>query len=267
MSRVAACVVARTTSTRLPLKVLRTVDGHHGLLEFLLRRLGQCKKLDGVCLCTSQEACDDILEDVAKRVGCSIYRGSAIDVGERLKAVAARERADYVVRITGDNVLTSVEYLDRQIEIAVGEQLDYVRLEGVPLGATAEVIRVVALEHCTRSLPPEFTEYLMLYLFQPDVYRCGVLLPLAEDYSHHSLTVDTPQDLERTRWIFSRLDPQNSLKVSLKDIVTLHQRESIPNFETVVGGTIRLPGGKTMSAVDFFADIRARRNGSSCYDV
>ncbi|HIG37493.1 MAG TPA: hypothetical protein EYQ12_08385 [Oceanospirillaceae bacterium] len=62
------------------------------------------------------------------------------------------ENANNVIRITGDNVFTSTEYLEGQISIHNEQDLDYTRIIGVPLGTTAEVIKFSALKKGVKRL-------------------------------------------------------------------------------------------------------------------
>ena len=84
--------------------------------------------------------------------------------------------------------MTSIEYIDKQVNIMEEKKLDYVRLIDVPVGATAEVISKKALFDYYRNNDPKTSEYMMLYLFNPDKYKCGVIKPLKDDYSDYSLT-------------------------------------------------------------------------------
>ena len=62
-----ACIIARTVSKRLPLKVLRNVTEQFSVLDFIIQRLKFVNNIDKVYLCTSSEPVDDIMEDVAKK--------------------------------------------------------------------------------------------------------------------------------------------------------------------------------------------------------
>lgn len=201
------CIVARTVSSRLPLKVLRDVVPGLAMIDLIVQRAKLSENLDKVYLCTSQEPVDDILEDVALRNGVNLYRGSSNSVIERLLSVADKENADTLVRITGDNVFTSFEYLDDLIETHHKNDLDYTRIGFLPLGATPEVINLESLRDCNLRMDPEVSEYLMLYMFNPKTYHCGVAkIESLPDLSSYTLTVDTPNDLIRTRMILSRIN-------------------------------------------------------------
>jgi spore coat polysaccharide biosynthesis protein SpsF len=266
MAKVVACIIARTVSQRLPLKVLRDFVPHMCMLDFLVRYARSQTDIDEVYICTSAEPVDDILEDVALRNGVKIYRGSADDVAERMLGVAAIEDADILIRITGDNPFTALEFVGHQVRFLEEQDLEYVRVAGLPIGGTAEVFTAAALRRCITLMDSKVSEYLMLFLFEPRNFRCGVIRAFEKDYSAYSLTVDRQDDFERTKVILNALhfsgdvagfSIRNVLKVLDDDSIELPARTVQPS------GTVKLPYGEEMAYVDFEADMRRRFNGSA----
>jgi len=267
MKRTIACVIARTTSTRLPLKVLRSVIGSYSLLDFMLQRLKIVNNISDIYLCTSQEPVDDIMEDIAAKNGVKLYRGSAEAVIERMIGVGELENADNVIRITGDNVFTSCEYLDEQIEIHNSNDLEYTRIINVPIGATAEVISLSALKRCYASIDPAVSEYLLLFMFRPEAYKCGVIeikgLPKSD---HMTLTVDTPADLIRTKTVLANYIGE-PLTISLREILELVERYQIADCTFTTGSTVKLPYSKSVSYADFQTDMNDRKARSESFTI
>lgn len=262
MAKVVACVIARTVSSRLPLKILRRIDTSGlSMIDFLITRLKQVKSIDEIFLCTSYEPVDDIMEDIAERNHVKIYRGSPDQVIERLLAVGKICQADVVLRITGDNPFTSYEYIDQQVGFLVEKELDYVRLIDSPLGAAAEAIRYDALVRCNEMMDPAVSEYLMLYIFEPTHFKCGVIKPLRDDYSSYSVTVDVPDDLKRSRMLIGHYHG-NGIDIKLEDIVAIYQKENLPAAVIKPSGKIKLPYGKEISFEEFKADMERRTNSS-----
>ncbi|GGG25263.1 cytidylyltransferase domain-containing protein [Pontibacter amylolyticus] len=260
MVKVVACIIARTVSTRLPLKVLRDVGNGMSILDFLINRLKSVKEIDEIFICTSTEPVDDILEDVASRNSINIYRGSADQVIERMLKVGAITNADYLIRITGDNPFTSIEHISTQVEMIEKEELDYVRLVNVPVGATTEVIKYQALLRCNEMMDPDVSEYMMLYLFEPHNFKCGVIIPYVADYSHYSVTVDTQQDFVRTRRVVEVLKEKAPEEIMLEDILALYTNAeiSIPFAEIKAVDEVKLPYNKKVSYTEFKKDMDRR---------
>jgi spore coat polysaccharide biosynthesis protein SpsF (cytidylyltransferase family) len=259
MHKTVACVIARTNSTRLPLKVLRDVAPGLSVLDFLLQRMTRT----GIptFLCTSVEPEDDILEDVAARNDAELYRGSPTSVIDRMIDVARQTDADSVIRITGDNPLTAVEYLPHQAALLQEHDLDYVRLADAPLGATGEVMRCSALRDCYERIDPSVSEYLMLYMFDPAHYRCGVVRAAGIAHPYHSLTVDVPNDLQRTRDLVAHA-PGDPLEITLTDVLGLLDSGQVPTKRVAGDARIKLPFGESMSFTEYLADMDARASKS-----
>ena len=265
MSKTVACVIARTVSTRLPLKVLRTVTPGFSMLDFMLQRLKKVRGLDEVYLCTSREAVDDILEDVAEANDVKFYRGSADAVIERIIDVGEQEQASNVIRVTGDNVFTACEYLDQQICIHKQNDLEYTRIVDLPIGATAEVMALDAVKDCYTKIDPAVSEYLLMYMFNPEAYRCGVAkVSGLADFSNLCLTVDTPEDLKRTKELFT-LYNGCKLDVSLKNILEILNSHDLPQSRVAADAELKMPYGKTVSFADFNSDMKARASKSATF--
>jgi spore coat polysaccharide biosynthesis protein SpsF len=263
MKKIISCIIARTVSKRLPLKVLRDIIPGQTILDYLIKNLKSFQPADNIYICTSKEQVDDILEDLAARNGIKIYRGSAENVLERMISVGKIENADILIRITGDNPFSSFEYLGKQIDLVEKEGLDYVRLSHVPLGATAEVIDRMALERCSKIMNPLQSEYMMLYMFEPRSFRCGVVEVFKDDYSNFSLTVDTDDDYRKAKQIAQHLIKRHST-FTLNDIIPFIQdHESvIPGLKIAKEAKIKLPDDKTMSYEEFTSDMHRRINHS-----
>jgi len=249
-------------STRLPLKILRNIDHEYRMIDFIIQRLKLVENIDEIYLCTSHELVDDILEDVAAYNGIKVYRGSPSAVIERMIAVGDLEAADNVIRITGDNVFTSVEYLEEQIKIHNANSLDYTRIVDVPIGATAEVMSLSAVKRCYDLIDPAISEYLLLYMFKPDHYKCGVIrLNGLAKCSNYSVTVDTQEDLSRTKSIVTTYK-EDILNISLKEIMSIIKTKGLPNSTFVEDGMVKMPYGKEILFSEFQEDMSNRINDS-----
>jgi spore coat polysaccharide biosynthesis protein SpsF len=260
-----ACIIARTVSTRLPLKVLRDIVPHVNMLDFIIQNIKNKKVVDEIYLCTSNDSTDDILEDIAFRNCISIYRGSPEDVTERMKYVANQENADILVRITGDNPFSAVEYIPSQLAFLRENQLDYVRLNGMPVGASCEIFTTDALKKCSESMDGNVSEYLMLFLFEPRNFTCGVMTISEQDFSHYSLTVDHYDDFLRTQQILKHLsfNGANYECVITSDVLKILSEDvSLPARTIPLSGNIKMPYGETISFADFKSDMERRISNS-----
>jgi len=227
-------------------------------MSFIIERLKKVESIDQIFICTSYDASDDIFTDIAEDHGVKIYRGSPKKVTERMLAVADLTGAESLIRVTGDNIFASTEYLDQQVRALKADKLDYIRMVNVPLGATAEVIRTKALKHCHENMDPEISEYLMLFIFNPEIYKCGVMSFSNElDYSNYTLTVDVDSDLTRTKHILKSYDG-DPLNINLSEIMKMIVDLNLENCIYQPSGDIKLPYGEVVPFSEFKEDMNLR---------
>src|SRR3954454_25329395 len=96
-----AVIQSRSSSTRLPGKVLRSLGGR-SVLGWVVRAAAAAPGVDQVVVATSSDASDDDVALEAARCGAAVVRGPLDDVLGRF-AVAVREHAaPAVIRLPAD---------------------------------------------------------------------------------------------------------------------------------------------------------------------
>lgn len=194
---------ARTTSTRLPGKVLIEVAGTT-LLDHHLDRLAASGS--EVFVATTTNAADDPIIDIAERRGLRWFRGSEDDVLSRFQGCAEEFGLDVVVRVTSDCPLIDgavvagavAEFLD------AGDENLYLS-NGIrrtfPRGFDLEVFSATALAEADRfATDPAQREHVTPYLYQNAGGHTVVRhLLWPEDKSAYRVTLDTTEDLEVIR--------------------------------------------------------------------
>ena len=122
--KIIALVQARIGSTRLPGKVLKKIV-NRPVIDLLLTRLSESKKIDQIVVATSKNTKDDTLKDVVESLGYDCFRGSEDDVLDRYYQAAKEAEADSVVRITGDCPLIDPAIVDEVIDRYRKNGVDY----------------------------------------------------------------------------------------------------------------------------------------------
>jgi len=200
-------VSARMRSTRCPGKAIAPLSGKP-LLEHLLERT---LSLGGpVVLATSVDRTNDVLVEIAERLGVASFRGDEEDVLGRHVEVARRWKADHVVRVTGDNPLTDLPLLSRLVERHLELDADYTYVPGDALlmGILSEVISRRALEASHRDGEDRHrSELVTLYIKEnPEKFRIERMeLPPELYRPEYRLTVDEPEDVTLLSRIFDTL--------------------------------------------------------------
>ena len=101
MSCTVVFVQARTSSSRLPGKVLQGIAGEPMLVR-VVERLARAKMIDQVVVATTTDPVDEPIFALCSERGYECFRGSLYDVLDRYYRAAKAYQADVIVRITAD---------------------------------------------------------------------------------------------------------------------------------------------------------------------
>lgn len=232
-----AILQARTSSSRLPGKVLKTILGKP-MLELQLERVRRAKTLDRVVVATSVDPSDDPIEALCARLGVGCFRGSLDDVLDRFYQAALAHKPDVVVRLTGDCPLADPEVIDDAVAFYRAGDYDIVSNTVKPTFPDGHDVWVFPLEALARAWHeadrPADREHVTLYLLRnPDQFRVGSL-ETDPDRSHLRWTVDDPADFEVVREIYEALYPNNPAftTADVLDLLEARPELSALNAET-----------------------------------
>lgn len=206
--KVVAVIQARMGSTRLPGKVLMDISGKP-MLARVVERLSRAKRLCETIVATTSKTSDDPIVQLCHENAWAYFRGSDTDVLDRYFHGSMAFQADVVVRITSDCPLVDPTIVDKLVRIFLaGQQVfDYVSNNhppSYPRGMDVEVIRFSALkqaweEDTNFAWREHVTPYIRLH---PEMFKLYNVKSDC-DFSTMRWTVDTPEDLEFVRTIYS----------------------------------------------------------------
>jgi len=210
MRKVVAIVQARTSSSRLPGKVLAPIGGCT-MVERLLGQLRGCTAIDQVVVATSVDPSDDALADHLRSGGVPVFRGDLGDVLGRFGAAAAQHGADVVVRLTGDCPLHTPDTVDEVITEFLRTDVDYATNTEPytrPDGLDVEVFTRAALEEAVAHAEPgPDREHVTPYIRRaPHARRMYALHRDRLQGAGLRWTVDDADDLEYVRRVWACLD-------------------------------------------------------------
>lgn len=219
-------LAVRMKSSRLPRKALAMVEDQT-VIEHLIDRMKLCKVPKDLILCTSTHPDDKILIDIAKKKSIKYFAGSEDDVMDRFIKATLPEKADIIVRVTGDNIFTDPSWLDETIKFHIKNNLDYSLQDGLPIGCVSEVITLKNLIKAHEAaLDPENTEYMTFYLRDESYFKEGKLKVPSEFYHpDYRLTIDNPEDLKLIQTIFKELKYKPGQVIPLVDVLKLLERK------------------------------------------
>lgn len=202
--KVLAITQARTGSSRLPGKVLKTVNGKT-LLQLHLERASKSRLIDTLVVATTIEPTDTAIFELAKDLSFPTFRGSESDVLDRYYQAARQYSPDYVVRITSDCPLIDADLIDSVIAKTIDSGSDYGSnciVRTYPIGTDVEVFRFIVLEDAWRmSRLQSQREHVTPYIVTNSDCCGGKLFKATSvtsevDYSNFRLTVDYAEDFD-----------------------------------------------------------------------
>ena len=190
---------ARTTSKRLPAKVLLPIGGV-SLAVLCAKRL-ESTGLE-VILATSNTKNDDLLVQIAEKNGITVFRGNLNNVLDRfVQCITDLEDTDIIVRTTADNPIPDGKFIELLIKKFHESDKFYYTINwpenGLPYGVAAEVMTVKALRNAAENTNSTYdcehvTPWLRRLTDKNNLKSRENFLK--EDYSQLRATVDTLED-------------------------------------------------------------------------
>lgn len=145
---IAAIIQARMGATRLPGKVMKTLNGKP-MLWHIVKRLNYSKKIEKIIIATTDKDEDKVIAKFAEDEGIDFYCGSSEDVLDRYYQAARKFGAGHIVRITADCPMIDPEVVDKVIDFYLTKKCDYASntiKPTMPDGLDTEVFSFQALE-------------------------------------------------------------------------------------------------------------------------
>ena len=203
-----AIVQARMGSTRLPGKVLADLCGAP-LLQRQLERVHRATSLDRVVVATSTNETDLPIAELCESLDVPCFRGDLNDVLARFLGAINEFDPEVVVRITADCPLISPSVIDSIVQSFFESNCDYLSntLDPTfPDGVDVEVIRARALRALARlDTDTHEREHVTLGIYRRPEQFVVRNFTGNPDLSNLRWTVDSPEDLEFVRWVYTEL--------------------------------------------------------------
>lgn len=214
-----AVLQARTTSSRLPGKVLLPVSGIPIAVLAARRAANNGRE---VIIATSREPADNALAALAVENGFRCFRGSLEDtLGRVVSALAGFSDDTPVVRLTADNVYPDGALLDEIEDEFTQRRLDYLSCggegSGLPYGVSAEITRVGHLRDAALRATDKYDrEHVTPYIRRKFGHACfDKYRALGKE--HYRCTVDCLDDYLVLQQVFCGV--QDAVHTSVFDLI------------------------------------------------
>jgi spore coat polysaccharide biosynthesis protein SpsF len=218
MFKTLGIVQARLGSTRLKGKVARRLGGK-SLLEWVVRRVTDCQRLDAVIVATGDDPAGYVLAELVP-ADVPLFVGSEHDVLARFAAALEQYPAKSVVRVCADNPFVDPVLIDRLVRTAdLHPECDYISYcshGGRPailsaVGVYAEWCSTEALLQAhSEATDPADREHVTRYMYShPERFQVRLIpAPTQLDRDDVRLTVDLDEDWEHAQAIYEALGPE-----------------------------------------------------------
>jgi spore coat polysaccharide biosynthesis protein SpsF len=256
LKKIAAVIIAREGSTRLPGKAVGEVQGQP-MIGHIIDRLKNCAGLDEVIIATSTNPEDDAIEKVAKQKNCKIFRGHPEDVLDRLYHAVTQLDVDAIVEVGGDCPFISPELVEEGIRLyRENPDVDFVSNTILPPYTYPDGYDFILLSKETLE-NLHTNAALQSQRFQPFQYLVKnaadfkyVSFTADQNYNHLRWTLDYPEDLEFVKKVYSELYPDNPYfgfselkallekKPELADINSIHAHNTMHNSAWYTGSYV-----------------------------
>ncbi|MFD2724776.1 N-acetylneuraminate synthase family protein [Hyunsoonleella rubra] len=251
--KVGVALIARLKSKRLPLKVLKPFHDTF-VIDFLYKRLKMSKKLTSVFLATSPLNEDQELVKFAQEHDHCVFLGHPVSVIDRMLSLALEEELGAIFRVTGDNPFTDIDFIDEMIQLMWDNNLDYVRVNNVPFGVSAELFSTKYLWKLYLGMEnPMMSEYLTQFVLEDETARKGCLdiESEVENLKYINLSIDYPADLDRAYTLIEELNSDNLYHISFSDIIKRIDKLEREDENKM----IKLAGGEEIKFSDFLSKL------------
>ena len=236
------------SSSRLPGKILTDIAGQP-MLQRVFVRTSRAVSLTDTVFATTIDPSDDPVAEYCDFSGLPFTRGNLYDVLDRYYQTAKQTHADVVVRVTADCPVIDPTLIDDVVNTLLQRKYDFVcnRLpppwsRTYPIGLDVEACTFDSLERAWKEAnEPHHREHAMPYFYEgvepsalnrqfsertsPRGFRIALLNHIT-DFGDYRWTVDTPEDLEFIRQVYSRFHGRDDF--SWQDVLELvHNRPEL----------------------------------------
>ena len=217
------CIIqARMNSTRLPGKVLLSIDDNFTVLHHMINQLKFSKLIDSIIIATTNLPDDDVIEEEAKKLNLRYFRGDSEDVLDRYYQCAKKFNCKNIIRLTSDCPLIDPEIIDQMIINYKLENFDFytnVINRTFPVGTDVEIFSFDVLKNMwTNANLASEREHVTLFIKNKKTdFKIGNL-ENAEDLKHIRITLDREEDLILIRKITSKLSKKPILVNEIRDL-------------------------------------------------
>lgn len=199
------------------MKIILKINGIE-IIRHMIHRLKENKIIDEIIICTSPNPQDKPLVDIANEEGIRYFLGDEEDVIQRLSDAAQHYKLDYVINVTADNPLVSLEYITKIYKKFKKTNADHIRCNDLPIGLYSYGLKLEALLKICEIKKSKQTEVWGSYFTETGLFSVRNLEVPIKYQRDYRLTLDYQEDFELFKEIFHHFG-EETYKVTLDDLI------------------------------------------------
>ena len=202
-------IQARTSSSRLPGKVLKNILGKP-MLQRQIERISNNIDIP-LIVATSIEEDDDQIEFLCNKIGIKCFRGDLNNVVQRFLSCAKKYEFSHIIRVGGDDPLIDPFCCYELMQLHKKTYKDFLYAsndDGWPYGCAAELISIEALEKIIKSTNKDYyLEHTIPFMLDNPSMINILRVEGPENYQNQNLalSVDYIEDFLLVERIFKEL--------------------------------------------------------------
>jgi spore coat polysaccharide biosynthesis protein SpsF len=207
-------IQARTSSTRLPNKIILELENKITFLDILLERLKNLDSRIPIILATSCLEVDQVLESFAKKHKIGFFQGSEENVLERFIKCSEENNLKSIIRICSDNPFVDIESVKDLYNSYTGEDYLSYKINNLPsilthFGFFAEMVSLKALKKVASKKNSKCIEHVTNCIYKkPNYFNVGFLEENIKN-NYIRCTLDTKRDFEILKEIYFNFMKEN----------------------------------------------------------
>lgn len=201
MNNHAVFVSARSSSTRLPNKVLLDINGSTAL-DHLVKNLKQSNLTDTIVICTTTNPADDEIEKKAVQLNVKCFRGSEKDKLARWKGACKKFNIEMFAECGADDLLCDHELIDSVFRTYYKSGCDFINGKDFyndVYGITYELLRNIY-----HTLPKGIEAHDLSFAIKESKFSTCRLNADKKFQKKYRLTLDYPEDLIFFKELFKK---------------------------------------------------------------
>ncbi len=215
-------IEARSTSRRLKQKHLFKFQGI-SLIKLLVKKLKKIKYINGIILATTTNKIENELIKDLKSEKIKVFRGSELNVLERVVKAGKKYKVKAICRVTGDCPLIDIRFVQELVDTFIKKKyrkVDFIsNSKGLPVGQGGSIIKLQILDKIYKSTDKvRHKEFITSYIWEnKKKFNTIIIKPKKKfNFPKIRMCLDTKKDLNFIEKISKKY---NLLNLKIEDIL------------------------------------------------